>query len=732
MINYIDTHTDINVYIELSSEDPVGNSILLATYIPPKNIFYNYTITPKNDNTSTVTLNFDDKAGNDAAKVLDFKPYKASALTCIYYAKKIPGVNINDLVLERNFLYDENPNSSRTPHRYNYDQNGNRVDDVDRDPYGSFTDPHDFVIDNDSEYIAVIHTSYPFNINDTWCNTTSSVLCVIDNISVANASSQAFTDSNLSGKIISASKEIGPANSGIATITVNFPGSYTKDNDVNYYYGWSTDDGKSWSYFDTNPFKVSIPLKAPASDWYETANLTLNKYDNEYTHTSADETYPIANYTTTAKVKILAQKDGASGIVESATAELVFKSETDDKTPPVETSWIKAHELSYTADGSYFYTPNSLIIDNEWNPSDEYTYYYTQFNPSWLAQTNILSESEIKQLPHANQKTYFSHWKEDGTLHYNQQLSVPVNGLPDGDYMIFYTVSDKSNNSTSGTLGRIQIGTFKNKLSVNYNNNIITAELKLESNESFQQNNFFAEFFEDDKWKAFCSKKDEKSSTTSYYKEEGKSFSNLFYFCSNKMKKSGNKVTFASNDTESPAGYKNYNQAIPTGKFYRMNVTSANIDSKSNFSKYNEYGNPEYFDESGLNPWTDRMYYDIYTNETASYPTYLYIPSSETEVEDVKHSLDPFSGKLLSNKNVLINVISSLYDLGDNIDEWERRGKVIKTQELSPQTGDIINFTYSDAQTRMYNSGEKGKRYYVITYHFIDNESSISKVFTSY
>ena len=117
--------------------------------------------------------------------------------------------------------------------------------------------------------------------------------------------------------------------------------------------------------------------------------------------------------------------------------------------------------------------------------------------------------------------------------------------------------------------------------------------------------------------------------------------------------------------------------------------------------------------------------YDAFTDETASYPVYFYIPVQE----NLNNFFEPSTVDILTSKPVLINVISSLRDLGNSVDEWERRGKTIFTDVYEPNANNEINFSYKDAIKKIYYSEEEGKRYFVVTAHFADNTSAISKTF---
>ena len=67
-------------------------------------------------------------------------------------------------------------------------------------------------------------------------------------------------------------------------------------------------------------------------------------------------------------------------------------------------------------------------------------------------------------------------------------------------------------------------------------------------------------------------------------------------------------------------------------------------------------------------------------------------------------------------------------DLGSNIDEWERRGKLIKTYYFKGDSS-VIPFKDNDVREDMLKSDEEGLVYYVMVVHFANNTSEISNVY---
>ena len=181
-----------------------------------------------------------------------------------------------------------------------------------------------------------------------------------------------------------------------------------------------------------------------------------------------------------------------------------------------------------------------------------------------------------------------------------------------------------------------------------------------------------------------------------------------------------------------------------------------------------EYGRPYYkpsFDGDGKVINKDNCYdhdfwvegkeqetaYDVCSDETVSNTVYFYIPDpGQTLAEYLEGFESVFSPSHLtvsSNKRYLINVISSQYNLGNDPDEWERRGNIVKTHYYDPHTTDegplnggnyylfnpkVNPFTANTAFTDMMESNLKGFLYYAAVVHFADGSSAVSDVQTIY
>ena len=153
--------------------------------------------------------------------------------------------------------------------------------------------------------------------------------------------------------------------------------------------------------------------------------------------------------------------------------------------------------------------------------------------------------------------------------------------------------------------------------------------------------------------------------------------------------------------------------------------------------------------------------YDLCTRETVSYPVYVYLPPlhrrdknaqdnsysggdeyelymDENFLKGIKASFTPANARPRSNRPFLVNVIACSRDLGNDANEWERRGKLIASHMYDPDwnTSELrsgqVQFDSTVAADDMYNSDEKGFMYYVAVVHFANGESAVSDVYSTY
>ena len=117
--------------------------------------------------------------------------------------------------------------------------------------------------------------------------------------------------------------------------------------------------------------------------------------------------------------------------------------------------------------------------------------------------------------------------------------------------------------------------------------------------------------------------------------------------------------------------------------------------------------------------------YDVCTEETVSNTVYYYTPwvdtQNNTREEFSDYYASFFSGTATprSNHSILVNVFASSCDLGNDPDEWERRGKLVATHK----------YNQWDSTTK---AREQGLVYYAAVVHFAKGESAVSDVYTMY
>ena len=301
---------------------------------------------------------------------------------------------------------------------------------------------------------------------------------------------------------------------------------------------------------------------------------------------------------------------------------------------------------------------------------------------------------------------------------------VPIKGLEDGKYMFFGEFFDVKGNSSIITLGKADIGTFVNKPQVSYwidkknhtEPDSLTVEFTREANEVFDKNYVYIECLD----------------------AENGTWYELIPFYSRLQKidfNGGSTATYTITPTElfndqwdknankfNQKTLNEYRGGFPKWQFYRVTVQGFNehpYDAATG-TGVNKYYEAPYKEmtvngknikadsntDEPWNPWegnygvyiADETEYDLCTEETASCSTFFYFPGSwydsnndtyyyeeEDDLKDVRYSFSPDDATVAANMKYIVNVYTSVQDLGDDIDEWERRGKLIKTHLYEPK-----------------------------------------------
>jgi hypothetical protein len=210
------------------------------------------------------------------------------------------------------------------------------------------------------------------------------------------------------------------------------------------------------------------------------------------------------------------------------------------------------------------------------------------------------------------------------------------------------------------------------------------------------------------------------------------------------------------------------------GRFYRLSVQGFNThpyDEASGTGVCINYGRPYVdisaegtFEQVYRTTWGyNQTEYDLCTEETVSYTTYVYLPGSWEEGEgenkvrkyedlsNIRSSFSTSDATVISNKKYIVNVLCSPVDLGSNADEWERRGKLIRTHYYEPdshyyywyknENENEVNpyyhpefdptvhpFNFSVVLQDLFDSSEKGPLFYAAVVHFADNSYAVSDV----
>ena len=552
------------------------------------------------------------------------------------------------------------------------------------------------------------------------------------------------------------------------------------------------------------------------------------------------------NYTYDVKIKV--QASSGNSFVESQESPMTLESDKDDNIPPCQNNRITTHDSKLSMDGHYFEF-KEVITENQANLVKTFKYYYTQYNEAWGDNLSILTDDQIRALPYG-MSTIKSKCNVDKDWDYNPEDEsperytdrivlqfipvVPIKGLENGKYMFFGEFSDTFGNSCIITLGKADIGTLKNKPEVSWSveseedgGDTIKIDFTREPYENFEKYYVYVEVLDTSRgvWNPLLD---------TYSALQKLDFSNgnkasLIINCKTPsftewkdsnawdevyMKyKKGWTVGDRSGDKDPNdqviarhlprwTYYKVTVQAFNTHPFDRATQTGVNLYYEAPYKEYDPAtDNPE-----DWRPWEGQpegyingeTAYDLYTEETASCSTYMYFPGYEIrngkieyteaqyELQDVRYSFSPSDATIMSNTKYLVNVYTSIIDLGNDINAWECKGKIIKSHFYEPratetswvegnvslpggahslendgdetwydgflykkENGEINKyqrnewyheendpskhpFTFNKALDDLYNSEETGFMYYACVVHFADDTSVISDVRSGY
>ncbi len=755
-VTYLGEHKSQDIILKATVLDSVGNQNVLYSVWPKQLDFYNYHITSQDNGKKTVKLHFSD--------LQNFNPVADKAIRQRYRIFYAPLGNLA-----------EDADFSNVELKRNADTYNGRSDEADLLEIKDL-DP--------TKYIVFIQSVYDTDstVNGQYNGTTF------------GPAKQVIIDTRVSGggtpkvpkfDIVETNK--GDTNSGLYTLRINITDPEPGVKYVPYFKPEYDPDKKSsngatilpgeWTKFeaqDSDSFSITIknPLRMPiriGEAWY---NIDWDKNevtgsDNNY-HQAVANCYSKHNYPDIKGfVKIVAVNETESS--SSIEKEVLFKRD-DDNIPPKVAKDIICHDSRLSYDGHSFEF-SDIIREDEGNLSEYFNYYYTPYNYAWGDNLSVLSNEQINMLPGGVSSFTGSCWIDNGQdAEYRLDLSIPVYGLSDGDYMFFAKVTDTYGNYSYVTLGKAHIGTFKNKLKVKLDDSKkhFISTLDLEADERyFQRNMINVQALDPNpdhdncRWWDFYSFQNELQEC-SVRSDNGKVY--LYNHNIEDYKTAGpfnNKDVFflntGSTEEDSYGLLRIAPKELSEGGWYRLTVQSFNEnyiiqDSDHNSDgvdrkygrPYNYYQRSELDDAGNLITWWERWNqdvlwwvdgetkYDVCTEETVSNTVYYYVPGQNENLSDLTFAFFPSNALVKSNHDFIVNVVASSCDLGNDIDEWERRGKIIKTHFYKGDEPAAQNFDYNQATQDLADSHERGTVYYRAIAHFANNEARISDVYTMY
>lgn len=471
-INYLDKYENEDVIFAVTVLDSVGNQHSIYNLSPKKVEFYGYSVTDGGNGKKDVTINFSESIRN---QISSYKAIPDKLITSIYrvfYAEK----------------------GSETLKR-------NTAEPFEKDMGDEISDSKILKgLESGKEYDVYIIQRYDMHslTNGMWCS------CTYSNIfetTISTSGSGVTLPATPAIDSANIKKEILGPNTGLVKITVPITNANSNLKYIPCFMPekvFNNDrllEEGSWTYYDAqalqvdNNGKASIsfivknPLRAPMGKGEKWAPVTEKDGKKNWADKSwdgpigsdgevhGDYTYfQAANYcreyfgydNVKAFVKIIATNGEQSK--ESDTADVLFN-EDDDNIPPQISKDVSLHDGRLSYDG-HFFEYESIITENEGHIAEFFNYYYAPYNPSW-GDSLPEADSSIESLPGGKTEYKGTTWLDNaqGAM-YSLPLSIPVYGLPDGEYMFFAKVYDTYGNYTYVTLGKANIGTFKNKLEV--------------------------------------------------------------------------------------------------------------------------------------------------------------------------------------------------------------------------------------------------------------------------
>lgn len=816
--NYTIANCHSDVYLQATIIDSVGNTNTIETKIPRTVDFYSYKVEEVKDANEKltdykITLNYSDRTG-DCTLFTNVPNKTVNSFTRIFY-EKIEG------------------SSSLHPVSQDYDTSAiklkrNCFKPFREDVYSNITDNNVItipaVIDGENNitpnYVIYIQPNYQTGslVNGMYTGQTFGTIYKM----IIDPTKTGTTGGPAGFSITAVSKESAGVNTGLLNITVTLDKIEEGVTYIPYYSNdpkTRGDDGQigEWVCVDnctvsatdkTIKFTIKNPLRPPI---YHGEDNSLADYTSTGTHNWDDtwdqwrdtlmDGYYYYDYPYPVKFKVLATKDGISresSIPESSDVDKIWLSAYADNIPPKSKGDMYTHDSKLDFDGKAFVF-DGLVLEEQGHLQPYFTFYYTKYNGVWGNNLTILSEEEIQSLPSGNGYFNFTSCyidtRDDGDdendrLVFSYNPVVPVYGLEDGYYMFFGKIEDTYGNYSYVTLGKANIGTFENKpvAVADAKNKSITVNFTREPGEYLQYNYINIQHCNRDegRWddvygeQNALQKLDFNGSTATIVYDK-----NFTYYdeCNDDRNK---RVDDNGKRWYEPALMRSTDK-ISGWNFYRITVQGFNVNSEVKM----EYGRPytEVKPKDSVTGTIDEPWgyknsweaggdyeYNLCTDETVSSSIYVYLPGSGDngyveDLSDLKASFFYSNARATSNHAHIVNVLVSARDLGKNADEWERRGKLIKTHyynnnytkpnpEWYDKTTDSNGvqpgnpgyvltlsvqgqedyerdlawyndvFDWTVAQQDMIESDEIGDVYYAAVVHFADGSSAVSETYT--
>ena len=473
-------------------------------------------------------------------------------------------------------------------------------------------------------------------------------------------------------------------------------------------------------------------------------------------------------------VDIKVQVSSGNKLVESTSKTLELWADKDDNIPPYPNHQLTTHDSMLSKDGhSFEFT--ELIKEDQAHMVKTFKYYYTQYNEAWGDNLSVLSDDEIRALPYGMSKLKSNCWVDKDWSYYPENERdktdkvyitftpvIPIKGLDNGKYMFFGEFSDTVGNTCIITLGKAEIGTLKNRPKVTWNvdedntanRDSIKIDFTRESYENFDEWYVYVEILDGSKgvWNELF----DYYSSLQKLNFNGGNTASLTFDCTTPSYTDWEDGQFKPSTFSGGTiwtvgdrhGDKN-NQGnvtarhLPRWTYYKVTVQAFNThpyDEATNTGvnkyyemPYKEYepNNPKWNPNGGeykgyLQGATE---YDLCTEETASCSTYMYFPGYEIEngkvnyteqqyeLQDIRYSFSPYDATIMSNTKYLVNVYTSIINLGNDIEAWERKGKLIKSHYYEPRSTPkrwveenpsvvALSSLSTDIQSKLVNDGD--------------------------